>query len=135
MDIQSRSGSGVAVAYEQREGHVAIRVFGPSGSAAALREAWARIAHIASETGARRLLVVEDLPTSGLGPVIEAVATAVAMGLDRCRIAFVDLREGAQAFAEFGAMMARHRGIDAQAFATEADALRWLMLAEGPSLR
>ena len=132
MDDSSQATTRVALTVEPHDGYLAIRVAGPSGDAAAQRDAWAGIARIAREHGARRLLVVEDLPTSGLGPVIEAVVVAVAEGLARTRIAFVDLREGAQSFAEFGGMMARHRGVDVRVFARESEAVRWLLLAEGP---
>lgn len=133
METTIRKGARVDLVVEDRDGYVVIRVNGASGDAAAQRDAWCGIADIVARRGLRRILVIEDLPTSGLGPVIEAVVMAVSMGLAQCRIAFIDLREGAQSFAEFGGMMARHRGLDARVFRSEDEAVRWLLLAEGPS--
>lgn len=126
--VPAAAHSPATVAVETRAGFTCFRVTGNSGSAQVLRDYWRRIVDTATERGDSRLLVVEDLPTSGFGATIEAVACVVASGGSRFRIAFVDLREGAQSFAEFGAMMARHRGMDARAFRTEAEAERWLTL-------
>jgi hypothetical protein len=125
------ASSPATIVVEHRTGYSRFQVTGDSGSAPVLRDYWRRIVDTATERGDTRLLVVEDLPTSGFGATIEAVACVVASGGSRFRIAFVDLREGAQSFAEFGAMMARHRGMDARVFRTEAEAERWLTLGLG----
>lgn len=134
METTRNARSLADVTHELRDGYVLFRVTGPCGGSEAQREIWGRIAREAGKVGARRILVIEDLPTSGFGGVLDAVAAAVAQGIGRFRVAFVDLREGAQAFAEFGAVLARNRGVDARVFATEAEAERWLLLAEGPSV-
>lgn len=121
------------VAAEARDGYVLFRVTGASGGSEVQRYVWGEIVRQATLLDARRLLVLEDLPTSGFGGVVDAVAAAVAQGIGRFRVGFVDLNEGAQSFAEFGGMLARNRGIDARVFRTEAEAERWLLLAEGPS--
>lgn len=122
-----------SLSVEPRDGYLRIHVRGNSGCAAIQADYWKRVVEAGDRHGSRRLLVVEDLPTSGFGATIEAVATCVAGGLGRFRVAFVDLREGAQSFAEFGGEMARSRGIDARVFRSEAAAERWLLLADGPT--
>lgn len=126
--VPAASFAPATLVVEPRAGYACFRVTGDSGSAQVLRDYWRRVIDTATARGDARLLVVEDLPTSGFGATIEAVACVVASGGSRFRIAFVDLREGAQSFAEFGAMMARHRGMDARAFRSEAEAERWLTL-------
>jgi hypothetical protein len=116
-----------------RAGDGLFRVTGDSGGCDAQRFVWDGIVRQATTLGARRIHVLEDLPTSGFDGVLDAVAAAIARGIGRFRVALVDLNAGAQSFAEFGGMLPRNRGIDARVFRSEAEAERWLTLDDGPA--
>lgn len=71
------------LAFEVRDGYLLFRVSGRDGGPEVQRDVWGRIVREATRLGAARILVVEDLPTSGFGGVIDAVAAAVAQGIGR----------------------------------------------------
>jgi len=120
-------GDGFALDIDNRDGYLRAFVAGGSDSLAISLAYWTALGQECARRGATNLLVVEDLDPFDAGPeALELVCdTMVEVGLDRVRVAFVDVQEVGQV-NESGMMVGFDKGLTLMLFSTESLADRWL---------
>ena len=114
------------LAFTQAPDYLRADVTGLEDSVEISTAYWSEIAQACRDTGATRLLVVEDIAQrSTLGETVEVVDALVAMGFRDLRIAYVDLHEDPALLTqtEFLAVSA---GLLGRTFARTAAAIEWL---------
>lgn len=120
-------GEGFALDLDDRDGYLRAFVAGGSDSLAISLAYWTALGQECARRKAANLLVVEDLDPFDAGPeALELVCdTMVLVGLDRVRVAFVDVQEIGDV-NESGMMVGFDKGLTLMLFSTESLADRWL---------
>ncbi|MDQ3039241.1 MAG: hypothetical protein M3Q51_03790 [Pseudomonadota bacterium] len=124
------AGPGFRICFDDEPNYLRGYVFDGTDSQAVSIAMWNLLAAECHATQADRLLVLEDLVSTVDVAEIEMVIDAMfAAGLDKVRIAFVELREDIQG-SELGESMCLERGIVTRIFSNEPEARRWLVYGE-----
>ncbi len=125
------AGDGFEVHFNLISGVLRAQVEGPHDSYSISIAYWRVIANERLQTGARCILVIENLADSTSSDVTLSMADALLeLGFEGCRVAFVDSGTVNVSAQEHIAIMARERGIVAAVFSQEAEALNWLRHGE-----
>ena len=111
---------------EEREGYIFARMEGPESHEAAVRF-WHDLAEAAEKSGRDRFLVVDDV--DGTLSISEHydISLVVARLFASRRIAYVDAKEETYAKNKFGETVVVNRGVNAEVFRLEDEALDWLL--------
>ena len=124
------AGPGFRVCFDDEPDYLRANVFDGSDSLEVSTAMWRILGEECRATGARRLLVLEDLLSTvevpQIGQVVDAIFDA---GLAGVRLAFVELRDDIQG-SELGESMCLERGMSIRIFAQEAQARRWLIYGD-----
>ena len=120
-------GEGFEIVLEDRDGYLRAFVAGGSDSLAVSLAYWTALGQACVQHKATNLLVVEDLDPFDAPPeALELVCdTMVLAGLDRVRVAFVDVQEVGHV-NESGMMIGFDKGLTLMLFSTESLADLWL---------
>lgn len=120
-------GEGFEIDLDDRDGYLRALVAGGSDSLAISLAYWTALGQACAQHQATNLLVVEDLDPFDAGPeALELVCDAmVRAGLDRVRVAFVDVQEVGHV-NESGMMIGFDKGLTLMLFSTESLADLWL---------
>lgn len=125
-------GPGFRICYDQHPDYLRGYVFDGTDSLDVSLAMWRMLATECETTGARRLLVVEDLRSTidPAGFEMEMVVDSISkLSLSASRVAFVELREDIEG-AEFGEILCMERGIKLRVFSLEAEARHWLLYGD-----
>ena len=124
------AGPGFRICYDLHSDYLRGYVFDGTDSLEVSLAMWRMLAAECETTGAKKLLVVEDLHATvdpaGVEMVVELISTLAVSAL---RVAFVELRADI-AGAEFGGILCMERGIKARVFSHEPDARNWLLYGD-----
>ena len=124
------AGHGFRICFDDEPDYLRAYVFDGSDSLEVSSAMWGLLGGECRASGARRLLVLEDLLSTvdvpQIGQVVDAMFEA---GLADIRIAFVELRDDIQG-SELGESMCLERGMTIRIFAQEAEARRWLLYGD-----
>ncbi len=124
------AGPGFRICYDQHPEYLRAYVFDGTDSLAISLAMWRMMDDECETTGARRLLVVEDLHSTideaGTHAVVEVLSE---LSLSALRVAFVELRDNIEG-AEFGEILCMERDMKFRVFSHEADARRWLVYGD-----
>lgn len=129
-------GDGFDIDVDDRGGYLRAFVAGGSDSLAISLAYWTALGQECAQCKATNLLVVEDLDPFDAGPeALELVCdTMVLAGLDRVRVAFVDVQEIGHV-NESGMMVGFDKGLTLMLFSTESLADRWLRFGSNSESR
>lgn len=120
-------GPGFRICFDDAAGYLRAYVFDGSDSLDVSIAMWRMLADECEATEATHLLVLEDLLSTVDVPEIDAVVDAIFdAGLEKVRIAFVELRDDIQG-SELAEIMCLERGMTIRLFSHEADARHWLL--------
>lgn len=124
-------GDGFQIALRECTGYLRAFVSGGADSLAVSTAYWRALGDECTKRGIDNLLVVEDLDPFDAGPeALDLVcATMLDAGLDRVRVAFVDVQEDSDV-NESGMMVGFDRGLTLMLFSTESLADRWLRFGQ-----
>ncbi|RZA18561.1 MAG: hypothetical protein EOP93_10930, partial [Lysobacteraceae bacterium] len=118
-------GPGFRICFDDEPDYLRAYVFDGTDSLAVSVAMWGMLAAECRKQGADRLLVLEDLLSTVEGAEIDGVVDAMERaGLERVRIAFVELRDDIEG-NELGEIMCRERGMTIRTFTQEPQARRW----------
>ena len=121
------TGPGFRICFDDEPGYLRAYVFDGTDSKDVSIAMWRMIAAECNAVQATRLLVLEDLLSTVDVPDIEAVIDSlVEAGLDKVRMAFVELRDDIQG-SEFAEIMCHERGLTLRILSNETEARRWLV--------
>jgi hypothetical protein len=124
------SGPGFRIRYDQHPDYLRGYVFDGTDSQEVSLAMWQLLASECETTGARRLLVVEDLCSSVDPAGTEVVVDFISkLGISLLRVAFVELRDDIEG-AEFGEILCMELGINIRVFSHEAEARHWLLYGD-----
>ena len=121
------AGPGFRVCFDDEPDYLRAYVFDGSDSLEVSTAMWRMLGEECRATGARRLLVLEDLlSTVDVPEIAQVVDSIFDAGLGGVRVAFVELRDDIQG-SEIGESMCLERGMTLRIFAQEPEARRWLI--------
>lgn len=124
------AGPGFRICFDDEPDYLRAYVFDGSDSLEVSIAMWRILGEECRATGARRLLVLEDLLSTvevpQIGQVVDAIFDA---GLAGVRLAFVELRDDIEG-SELGESMCLERGMSIRIFAQESPARRWLIYGD-----
>ena len=121
------AGPGFRVCFDDEPDYLRAYVFDGSDSLEVSTAMWRMLGEECRATGARRLLVLEDLlSTVDVPEIAQVVDSIFDAGLGGVRMAFVELRDDIQG-SEIGESMCLERGMTLRIFAQESEARRWLI--------
>jgi hypothetical protein len=121
------AGPGFRVCFDDEPDYLRAYVFDGTDSLEVSTAMWRMLGEECRATGARRLLVLEDLLSTVEVPEIAQVVDSIFdAGLGGVRMAFVELRDDIQG-SEIGESMCLERGMTLRIFAQEPEARRWLV--------
>jgi hypothetical protein len=112
---------------EPREHYLRAHVSGPEDSVEVSIAYWPEVAAACRASGARRLLVVEELEGNARPSDMEAVVDGlIQLGFQHIRVAYVDATEDASLLVSAEIRVQMH-GFTGRVFRREAEAERWLL--------
>ncbi len=124
------SGPGFRIRFDDESGYLCGYVFDGTDSREVSVAMWRMLADECRAGCQFRLLVLEDLLSTVDAPDIESVVDAMFdAGLQKVRIAFVELRDDIQG-SEYGEILCRERGMAIRVFSSEDAAKRWLVYGD-----
>ncbi len=113
--------------FEERDGYLYAHVEAEQDSYEVSMGFWKEIAAKTKATGARRVLVEENIATNVSFPDAFKVGAEIPqLGFGNARIAFVDLQHGHEQINDFGELVAVNRGFNLMNFADSETAIAWL---------
>ena len=123
-------GPGFRIRFSNEDGYLRAHVFDGTDSQQVSIAMWTLLGEQCQRTGAKRLLVLEELlETVGIcevGPIIDAMEQG---GMAAVRIAFVELLDDIEG-SEYGEILCLERGILTRTFTSEDAARRWLIYGD-----
>lgn len=120
-------GSDYTIAYEDRGQYLCARISGAYDSVAASLAYWRDVAAEARSRGFRRVLIVEGFQTPLSLLDVYHVSEQIPALIRGLVVAFVDLRSEQFDDNKFGEDVAVNRGALGKVFATEEEAVEWLL--------
>lgn len=129
--MENISNEDYSITFEEREAYLRAYIKGERGTLAVALRYWLDIAHVAIETGRKRLLVVEDIPEAiAVSEVHQLVTEMSRLPVRDIKLAFVDLFAQHKSLNEFGRLVGENRGLSIRTFDTEEEAATWLSETE-----
>lgn len=113
--------------FEERDGYLFASVKGEADNFEVSAGYWQEVAEKCQRIGAKKVLIVEDLPgDSSMAEVYQLASALPQMGFYNIKVAFVDEHIDQQELNQFGELVAINRGLHGKIFNNVSEAEKWI---------
>jgi hypothetical protein len=115
------------ITFQERDGYLYASVSGDVDNFEVSYGYWQEVAEKCKSLGAKKVLIVEDLPgASSMAEVYQLASALPQMGFYNIKIAFVDRHIDQNELNQFGELVAVNRGLHGKIFNDLSEAEKWI---------